>query len=53
MTRQENSLHTNVRLSTAEAMGKGLWLGLMAYVSGGAAHVGTTWPAKFIILGFG
>lgn len=42
-----------VRLSAFQGMGKGLWLGMMAYVSGGAAHKGTTWPGKFIILGFG
>ena len=37
-------------------MGQGLvksvWLGTMSYFSAGPSHVGTTWPAKIIMLGF-
>mmetsp|Transcript_6279 Transcript_6279/g.14664 ORF Transcript_6279/g.14664 Transcript_6279/m.14664 type:complete len:796 (-) Transcript_6279:127-2514(-) len=46
-------LDPEVHLNQPQGLGKSIWLGLMAYVSGGAAHQGTTWPGRLIILGFG
>mmetsp|Transcript_7423 Transcript_7423/g.17958 ORF Transcript_7423/g.17958 Transcript_7423/m.17958 type:complete len:715 (+) Transcript_7423:3-2147(+) len=46
-------LDPEAHLNKGQGLGKSVWLGLMAYVSGGAAHQGTTWPGRLIILGFG
>jgi len=49
----EDQLKAHVRLNWYQGMSKSLWMGMMGYVSGGAVNVTTTWPGRFIVLGFG
>uniref|UniRef100_A0A7S0W1Q3 Ionotropic glutamate receptor C-terminal domain-containing protein n=1 Tax=Hemiselmis tepida TaxID=464990 RepID=A0A7S0W1Q3_9CRYP len=49
----EDQLEPHKRLTWYQGMSKALWMGMMGYVSGGAANTTTTWPGRFILLGFG
>jgi len=49
----EDQLLPHKRLNWYQGMSKSLWMSLMGYVSGGATSSTTTWPGRFILLGFG